>query len=512
MAKDEVPAPPSGGILALLPNPTVPWYKQNHLLKLNFLIVGLICFQSAIGFDSSLLNGLQSLPQYNSFMDHPTGEWSGFINAIYFLGFFAGCPIGSWIANKYGRRLPAFIAFVPLALGVGLQTGAQSEAMWIVGRFILGLPTGLFATSVPLLITEIAYPAQRSVITALTNCGYFIGGIVAAWACYGCRNYTDWAWRIPTVLQIALPIVGLPALFLVPESPRWLIAVGRQEEARQVLGKLHAGGDANHPLIDFELHEITTAIESEKQASKSSSYAMLVSTKPHRRRFFITFTLAVYSQWVGNGVVSYYLATVLNTVGITSVTDQTLISGCLQIWSFLASCAGALCVERLGRRMLLMLSCGIMLVSFILITALSGAFAESGSKSVGLTMIPFIFLFNGGYGIAITPLQVAYPIEIWPFQLRGRGISAAWMIMILALIFNVFVNPIALEAIAWKYYIVYVVLLVSYGLVIYFFYPETKGRTLEEMSVLFGDAPDGLYSDELDADQVVEKTGVKHLE
>lgn len=127
----------------------------------------------------------------------------------------------------------------------------------------------------------------------------------------------------------------------------------------------------------------------------------MISTKAHRRRLLITGTLAVYSQWVGNGVVSYYLSTVLATVGITSVTDQTLIMGCLQIWSFLCACAGALCVERMGRRILLMLSCAIMLVSFILITALSGSFAETGSKSVGTAMIPFIFLFNGGYGIAM---------------------------------------------------------------------------------------------------------------
>ncbi|KAF4454440.1 hypothetical protein F53441_3067 [Fusarium austroafricanum] len=503
---------PSGGIHAVLPNPNTPWYKQAHLVKLNALILGLMCFQSAIGYDGSLLNGLQSLPQWSTFMNHPSGEWSGFINAIYFVGFFVACPLSSWLANKYGRRLPAFLGFIPLALGTGLQTGAKSEAEWIAGRFILGIPTGMFGTSIPLLIAEIAYPKHRSVTTAFANCNYFIGGIIAAWACYGTRNSNDWAWRLPTVLQMALPLVALPALILVPESPRWLVSVGREEAARENLARLHAGGDVNHPLVDFELHEITTAIESEKQASQSSSYAQLLATSANRRRFFITASLAIYCQWIGNGVVSYYLATVLNTVGITSVTDQTLIMGCLQIWSFIAACAGASCVERLGRRLLLMISCGVMLVSFILITAMSGSFATNGSRSVGVALIPFVFLFNAGYAIAVTPLQLAYPLELWPFQLRGRGLSAAWMIMILALIFNVFVNPIALSAIGWKYYIVYVVLLVSYGLVIFFFYPETKGRTLEEIAVVFGDAPDGLYSDELDTKQVVEKADVKHLD
>lgn len=173
-------------------------------------------------------------------MDHPSGEWSGFINAIYFIGFFVACPPSSWLVNKYGRRLSAFLAFIPLALGAGLQAGAKTPAQWIAGRFILGIPTGMFATSMPLLITEIAYPSQRSVITALTNCNYFVGGIVASWTCYGTRNYTDWAWKIPTILQVALPLIALPALIFVPESPRWLVSVGRQEEARRIIARLHA--------------------------------------------------------------------------------------------------------------------------------------------------------------------------------------------------------------------------------------------------------------------------------
>ncbi|KAJ9412439.1 hypothetical protein QL093DRAFT_2108449 [Fusarium oxysporum] len=143
----------------------------------------------------------------------------------------------------------------------------------------------------------------------------------------------------------------------------------------------------------------------------------------------------------------------------------------------------ALCVERLGRRLLLMISCAIMLISFILIT---GNFAQTGPHSVGINMIPFVFVFNAGYAVAVTPLQVAYPLELWPFQIRSRGLSVAWMIMILALIFNVFVNPIALSAIdSWPY--------------------------VEEISVIFGDAPDGLCSDELDTEQVVEEADAKYV-
>lgn len=81
--------------------------------------------------------------------------------------------------------------------------------------------------------------------------------------------------------------------------------------------------------------------------------------------------------------------------------------------------------------------------------------------------------------------MVAYPVEIWPYTLRSRGLSVAWLSAIGALIFNTFVNPIALSAIGWKYYFVFVAILICYALTSYFFYPETKGYSLENMALLF---------------------------
>ena len=103
----------------------------------------------------------------------------------------------------------------------------------------------------------------------------------------------------------------------------------------------------------------------------------------------------------GNGVVSYYLALVLETVGVTSVTDQTLISAFLNVWNLLFSVAAAFSVDRVGRRPLFLASAAIMLVGFILVTGLSGAFAEGGAGATGIAVIPFLFVFFAGYDIAM---------------------------------------------------------------------------------------------------------------
>jgi len=185
------------------------------------------------------------------------------------------------------------------------------------------------------------------------------------------------------------------------------------------------------------------------------------------------------------GVVSYYLSLVLKTAGITSVTNQTLINGCLQIWNLIVAVSAAFCVDNAGRRTLFMISCIGMLVSYILITALSGSFAATKHTATGLAIIPMLFLYYGSYDIAFTPLLVSYTAEIWPYLLRARGLSVAVMSTQLAVFFNIFVNPIALEAIGWKYYIVFVVLLVIITAICYYTYPETRGHSLEEMAQVF---------------------------
>ncbi|WZH40784.1 sugar transporter [Fusarium acuminatum] len=478
-------------LAAVLPDDPKPWYRQGHLLKLNFCILSLSLLSSANGFDGSLMNGLLALSQWNDFMNQPTGAWLGFINVVYWIAVGIGAPIAGWAATRFGRKPTLHWALIFVVISSAPQAAAQNVAMFIVGRFVLGFATAIYGNAAPMLIAEIAYPTHRSIASALYTCGFYIGSIISAWAVFGTRDYgSSMAWRLPCILQMLCPLAAMPGLLLCSESPRWLISVDRTEEARAILIKIHAGGNVTSPLVQYEFAEIQSTIAAESASHDTASYAEMLSTRSNRWRTFITVTLGFFAQWTGNGVVSYYLALVLDTVGITSVKDQTLVSGCLQIWNFLFSVAASLLIDRLGRRMLYISSFFIMFIGFAIITGLSGSFASTSASGTGLAVIPFLFIYFAGYDISLTPLLLAYPVEIWPYRLRGRGLSLVWISTTLAIIFNVFVNPIALAAIGWKYYFVFMVIILAYGAVSFIFYPETRGHTLEQMAVIFGDQED----------------------
>ncbi|KAF6802341.1 sugar transporter [Colletotrichum sojae] len=480
-------------LAAVLPD-AGPWYKQPHVLRLNLCIISLMMCASANGYDGSMMNGLLALPQWHAFMRQPAGAWLGFINAAYSLGNVVVYPASAWVCNRYGRKTGIYISWVCLAAGSALQTAAPNDAAFVVARFIIGCASGFFL-SAPLLITENAYPTHRGVVSALYNSKTDAGAVVAAWVTYATRHLDSWSWRMPSILQLALPVLSALGLLLIGESPRWLVSIDRVDEARAVIAAAHAGGDLRSPLVNFEMTEIEETIRAEREAHSSTTWADLWSTPGNRHRLFISVTLGVFAQWCGVGtfaavpqvvsVVSYYLAMVLSSVGIKSVDDQTLISACIQIWNLICATSAAVMVDKLGRRTLFLASGTIMLASFSIVTGLSASFASTANPPTGTAVIPFLFIFYLGYDIALTPLMVSYPVEIWPYRLRAKGLTAALVVSLICVFFNTFVNPIALESIQWKYYLVFLAVLVVMLVSVWFGYPETRGRTLENVAFLF---------------------------
>ncbi|PSN61173.1 hexose transporter-like protein [Corynespora cassiicola Philippines] len=474
----------------VLPRDNAPWYRVPHLLSLNILLLIPLMSSSVAGYDGSLMNGLQALPSWKNEFGNPKGYTLGAVNAAQSAGCVLALPVCGILSDRIGRRYTLLLGGVIIVIASVIQSVSVNLGMFIFSRVVVGVGGIISVQPSPLLISELCYPTHRGIYTALFWTCYYLGAIIAAWSTFGLQKNvpeSDWAWRGPSILQGGLPLLQLLFWFKLPESPRWLIAKGRQDEARSVLARFHTGGDAQHALIEFEMNEIETALEMEVR-SKQTKWTALIEPR-NRKRMLITCLIGFFSQWAGNGVVSYYMTLVLDTVGVTNPDTQTLINGLLQLFNFFAAVCAAFLVDRLGRRTLFNWSGIGMLISFTIWTICSARFAieDAPSKSLGIAVIAFIFIYFFHYDIAYTPLVLAYPTEILQYSIRSKGLSVEMGIVYSSLVVLSFVNPIALEAVGWKYYILFCCILAVSVVVNWFLLPETKGRSLEEIAELFED-------------------------
>lgn len=507
-------------IANVLPDYGKPWYRVKHLLVLNLLLLVPLLSAATSGYDGSLMNGLQSMEEWRSEFNNPRGTMLGFINAAQNFGGIIALPFCGWLTDYIGRKWTLTIGLFGIVVATVIQATGHVLGQLIASRFIIGSANMLAAQPAPLLVAELSYPTFRGKLTCLYWATYYVGAILASWSCYGCTGRGDsWAWRIPTILQSAFPIIQIAFLYFVPESPRWLVSKGRVDEAKEILIRYHAAGDKESPLVEQELGEISSALEMESLASQTT-WRALVATPGNRKRTFIAVTLGIFSQWSGTAVVSYYFTLVLNTIGITSSSMQTLINGFLQIFNFVFATLSALLVDFFGRRLLFLWSGIGMLISYIIWTACSAVFEQTGSVAAGRAVVGFIFIFFFHYDIAYTPLLLGYPTEIFPYSLRSKGVSVVLFMCYASLVISSFCNSIAMDNIGWRYYIVFCVILVFVVLNTYFFYPETKGYSLEEIAVLFDGEPEVDLEDLLFKDQAddlhtlpsAKKTQVVHVE
>lgn len=285
--------------------------------------------------------------------------------------------------------------------------------------------------------------------------------IVVAWVSFG-TNYTksDWAWRVPALLQALPSVIQLAFIYWVPESPRYLMAKDRHEEALHMLAKYHANGDVNNATVQFEFREIKEAIRLEFEHQKSSSYLDFFRTKGNRYRFVVLLSLGIFSQWSGNAIISNYSSLLYDSAGITDSTQKLGLSAGQTCMSLIVSITMALNVDRFGRRPSFLAATAGMFCTFVFWTLTSGLYDEKRAPGSNYAMIAFIWIFSLFYALAWSGLLVGYAVEILPYKLRAKGLMIMNISVQCALTLNTYANPVAFEYFdghTWKLYLIYTV-------------------------------------------------------
>ncbi|CAI6341298.1 unnamed protein product [Periconia digitata] len=462
------------------------WWKDPGMRKLNILLFAGYLGAMTNGYISSLMSSLITNPRWVrdlTGLSNPT--LLGLVVAAQPLGCIAAFIPAPWVSERYGRRVGVAVGNLGMIGGIIGQILCKTANQFLVMRLIVGFASSFNTLSSSALVLELAHPRQRAVVGALFNTFWFLGAINAAWIAFGTlRISSSWSWRLPVALQLFWSVAQLILILWCPESPRWLISVGRREQAKTLLSKYHANGDQNDQLVLREYTDICTSTEAD-QSRRATGWSALFSTPGNRKRLMLSIVIGVATQWVGNGIMNFYLAPVLHTIGIESASKQQGINGGLQIYTWLLAFGAAFLAERAGRRRLFLTSVGTMLIFMSIVAICSALYSYTKSLTASYAVIISLFLFLGGYVIGLTPIPILYVSEIWPSRLRAKGTSVFWFSQAVATCFNQYVNPVALQRISWKYYLVYVGVLILVLAFMFICVPETKGLSLEEVHRMF---------------------------
>ncbi|KAK1982694.1 MFS lactose permease-like protein [Colletotrichum cereale] len=459
------------------------------------------------GSNSSLMAGQNAMPQFQqTFGLTGAGSSTGILFMIYNVGQICSFPFCSPLADGYGRRICIFVGCVIVLFGTAIQTSGTSFGQFIAGRFILGFGVSLASAACPAYIVELAHPKYRGTMAGAYNTFWWLGNIIAGWTTYGSNHIQNsWAWRIPTLVQAVMPAVVMVFILFFPESPRWLIAHDRAEEALAILTKYHGDNNASSSIVQLQYHEIIKANRlTNKDENLWWDMRELFNTRAARYRTMMVILMAFIGQWSGNNVVNFFMPEMFKQGGIKSANTQLLLNAINPIFSLAAAICGATLLDKLGRRTMMLAGLAGSLASYILLTAFTAESEKHRSLSYGV--IVSIYLFGICFSWGFTPLQTLYAVECLENRTRAKGNAASFLFLNIAIIVNSFLISIAIEKIGWKLYLVYIGWICVEMVIIYFLFVETAGKTLEELNVIF-EAPNPRKESTKRTKVVVESAG-----
>ncbi|KAH7109652.1 high affinity glucose transporter [Dendryphion nanum] len=465
------------------------------------------------GFDISSMSAIIGTSQYRCYFNQgphgptfdgeedcsgPKSDVQGGITAAMPGGSFVGALLSGYLSDKLGRKTSIQWGCVIWCIGSIIVCASQNIAMLIVGRFINGLSVGICSAQVPVYVTELAPPSKRGRVVGAQQWAITWGILIMFYISYGC-SYIDGlaAFRVPWGLQMVPAILLFIGLLLLPESPRWLAKHDRWEEAHAVLTLVHGKGNPDDPFVRLEMEEIKQMIEFERQNSDVTIGELF---KPKmRNRLHIGISTQIWSQLTGMNVMMYYITYVFGMAGLSG--DTNLIASSIQYVINVGMTIFALIyIDRWGRRAPLIVGALLMATWMFANAGLMATYghpappggvnhvAEESWEIGGAparAVIACTYLFVASYAPTWGPVSWVYPSEIFPLRVRGKAVAittASNWIFNFAL--SYFVPP-AFVNIQWKVYIIFGVFCTVMAIHVFFCFPETSGKTLEDIEEMF---------------------------
>jgi sugar porter (SP) family MFS transporter len=438
-------------------------------MKVNFRYLLTISLVTALGgllfgFDISVISGtipfLQEVFDLNETM-------KGWVVSSALIGCIIGASFAGRLGDKFGRKkvlLVTSVLFAVSAIGSGV---ANSIPVFVMYRILGGLAVGGASVLAPMYIAEVSPAHVRGRMVSINQLTIVIGISLAYYSNYFLLQIGENAWRWMFAAEAVPSLLFFFALFIVPESPRWLVARNRENEAKQVLTKV-----AGTEFARFELSEIKASlVGNEKRGTLKQLFK-----KKYSFILFLGIFLAVFQQWSGINVIFFYAPDIFAkaNLGVDAALFQTTLIGLMNIaFTILAMRV----IDKMGRKLLMLIGAAGMAICYIVI----GYLFQIGRTEDWL-LLTFIIITPAFFAFGLGPTVWVVLSEIFPNKIRGAAMSVAtfslWVACyLLTLTFPVFVELFNASNTFW----LYAVICIIGFLVILKYLPETKGISLEQL-------------------------------
>jgi SP family xylose:H+ symportor-like MFS transporter len=419
------------------------------------------------GFDFAVITG--GLP----FLREQFGlnaSWEGFTTGSLALGCMIGCLIAGNMADRFGRKpglLTAAAIFFLSSISMGLAPGL---GFFITSRFFAGIGVGMASVLSPMYIAEISPPEVRGRLVAINQLTIVLGQVFTHLENFLLRETGTEAWRWMFGLGMVPSLLFFLGVFFLPESPRWLLRAGRDNDSRRILSRI---GSAD--FVEASFKEIRDTLRGTAEINYKALFHKAVLPV-----ILIGIGLAVFQQFCGINVVFNYTTNIFESIG-ASTSEQLLQAVWIALVNLVFTLLAMALVDRLGRKPIMIFGAGGLAILYIIIGYIL-------NRTTGNSLSIFILMAIGVYAMSLAPLTWVLIAEIFPNRVRGAATSIAVLSLWLAYFILVLTFPVIAETFGtakafWGYAVIcmlgFIFILVKVK--------ETKGRSLEEIEKIYVD-------------------------
>ncbi|KAI6014340.1 general substrate transporter [Pisolithus marmoratus] len=462
------------------------------------------------GYDGGIAGGVVSQPYFETYFGlvgangtvdkAKDAEVSSNVVSVLQAGAFFGALGSARISAWLGRRwtLVAFTLVFSVGAVIATVAGGSRGIGYIYGgRVVSGIGIGGISAVAPAYVSECSPKNERGRITGLFQIMVALGGMVSYFVNLGVGLHladSAMVWRVPFGLQLVPAGLMCLGLLTVKESPRWLASKGRVREAIGNLAYLRKE-QPDSPVVQLEMAEIEAAIQEEQEARKGLGVREAFFGDGNFIRFVIAFAIFVLQQWSGQNSVSNYSPQIFTShkIGFTGTMNSLLASGIYGGVKVLATTVFIfLFVESLGRKISLLISAVGMGVIFFIVGAIlkahpvdniqAGQQPPPASKAMAAMLYIYVCFYSMGWG----PLPWVYVSDIFPTRTRHYGLAVASGTQWLFNFVVAKVTPTLVADLGYKLFFMFGAINIGGMFTFSLFLPETKGRSLEEMDIIFG--------------------------